>query len=69
MSGVFSALAYLLVLAAMGMVSNVSFLQAFRQMSLPLGVAAGVVFLHEKLSATKVFGTVMIVAGLILSVL
>ncbi|MCI5778457.1 MAG: DMT family transporter [Lentisphaeria bacterium] len=69
LSGVFSALAYLLVLAAMGMVSNVSFLQAFRQMSLPLGVAAGVVFLHEKLSATKVFGTVMIVAGLILSVL
>ena len=69
LSGVFSALAYLLVLAAMGMVSNVSFLQAFRQMSLPLGVAAGVVFLHEKLSAAKVLGTALIVSGLILTVL
>ncbi|MBR2363742.1 MAG: hypothetical protein IKA79_00945 [Lentisphaeria bacterium] len=46
--GVFYTAAYLLVLAAMGMVSNVSFLQAFRQMSLPLGVAAGIFFLPRQ---------------------
>ena len=69
LSGVFSALAYLLVLAAMGMVTNVSFLQAFRQMSLPLGVAAGVVFRHEKPNPAKLVGVTLIVAGLILTVL
>ena len=69
LSGIFSALAYLLVLAAMGMVTNVSFLQAFRQMSLPLGVAAGVVFLHERPTPAKLVGITLIVAGLILTVL
>lgn len=67
--GVFYTAAYLLVLAAMGMVSNVSFLQAFRQMSLPLGVAAGIIFLHEKLSGPKLAGTFLVVFGLILTVI
>ncbi|MBO5760400.1 MAG: hypothetical protein J6S53_02530 [Lentisphaeria bacterium] len=67
--GVFYTAAYLLVLAAMGMVSNVSFLQAFRQMSLPLGVAAGIFFLHEKVSGPKLAGTFLVVCGLILTVI
>ncbi|MBE6399592.1 MAG: hypothetical protein E7041_05565 [Lentisphaerae bacterium] len=66
--GLFSGAAYFLVLAAMGFVDNVSFLQAFRQMSLPVGVILGVVFLHEKLTLPKIIGTVMIVLGLILTV-
>ena len=65
----FYTAAYLLVLAAMGMVSNVSFLQAFRQMSLPLGVAAGIFFLHEKVSGPKLAGTFLVVCGLILTVI
>ena len=67
--GIFYTAAYLLVLAAMGMVTNVSFLQAFRQMSLPLGVAAGIFFLHEKVTGPKIAGTVLVVAGLILTVI
>ena len=67
--GIFSCAAYLLVLIAMGYVTNVSFLQAFRQMSLPLGVAAGLVILHEKNSTTKMAGVSLIVAGLILTVI
>ena len=66
--GIFSGAAYFLVLIAMGFVSNVSFLQAFRQMSLPLGVIMGVVFLHEKLTLTKIVGTALIVGGLIMTV-
>ena len=66
--GLFSGAAYFLVLAAMGFVDNVSFLQAFRQMSLPVGVILGVVFLHEKLTLPKIIGTIMIVLGLILTV-
>jgi drug/metabolite transporter (DMT)-like permease len=67
--GVFSFSAYFLVLGAMGFVSNVSYLQAFRQMSLPLGVFAGVWFLNERLTLPKIFGTIMVVAGLLLTVI
>lgn len=67
--GIFTGVAYLLVLWAMGMVSNVSYLQAFRQLSLPLGVAMGIIFLHEKFTIPKVIGVLMIVLGLILTVL
>jgi len=67
--GIFSGAAYLLVLVAMNFVTNVSFLQAFRQMSLPIGVTMGVVLLHEKLSLPKIIGTLLIVAGLIFTVI
>jgi drug/metabolite transporter (DMT)-like permease len=46
-------------------VTNVSFIQAFRQLSLPLGFLAGVLFLHEKSSATKITGLLLILAGLL----
>ncbi len=67
--GIFTGAAYLLVLWAMTMVENVSYLQAFRQLSLPLGVAMGIVFLHEKFTLPKVVGVLMIVAGLIMTVI
>ena len=51
------------------MVSNVSYLQAFRQLSLPLGVAMGIIFLHEKFTVPKVIGVIMIVIGLIMTVI
>lgn len=68
-SGVFSAVAYGLVLVAMGYVSNVSYVQAFRQLSLPLGVFAGIVFLKESPAKPKLVGVAMIVTGLIMTVL
>lgn len=64
-AGVCSSGAYALILFAMQYVSNVSFIQAFRQLSLPLGFLAGVIFLHEKSSATKITGLTLILAGLL----
>ena len=64
-TGVFSSSAYALILLAMGFVTNVSYIQAFRQMSLPLGVLAGVFILKEPCSQAKLIGIILIVAGLI----
>ncbi|MBR2374506.1 MAG: EamA family transporter [Lentisphaeria bacterium] len=67
-AGICSSGAYALVLFAMQYVTNVSFIQAFRQLSLPLGFLAGVIFLHEKSSVTKISGLLLIVTGLLITV-
>jgi len=64
LSGVFTTGAYMLVLLAMPKVTNVSFVQVFRQMGLPLGVIAGIFLLKEKCSAARLIGMAIIVAGL-----
>ena len=66
MAGFCSSGAYALILVAMGYVSNVAYIQAFRQLSLPLGFLAGVLILKEAFSAPKVAGMLLILAGLIL---
>ena len=66
LAGVCSSSAYGLILFAMAYVSNVSYIQAFRQMSLPLGFFAGVLILKESHSLPKVIGITMIVLGLIM---
>ena len=43
-----------------------SFIQAFRQLSLPLGFLSGVIFLHEKNSVTKTAGLILILGGLLI---
>lgn len=63
-SGIFAAMAYVLVLIAMHMVENVSYIQAFRQISLPVGVFLGVFFLKEKAGLPKMIGLILIVSGL-----
>ena len=67
-AGVCSSSAYGLILFAMGYVTNVSYLQAFRQISLPLGFLAGVVILKEKIFLTKIAGVIIIVIGLLLTI-
>ena len=67
LSGIFSVGAYGLVLVAMGLVTNVSFIQAFRQLSLPIGVALGIFVLKEKVSAPKLIGVAMLLTGLVLT--
>ena len=67
-SGIFSTLAYGMILLAMPMVTNVSLVQAFRQVSLPICALAGVILLHEKMTAPRVTGFILIFSGLILSV-
>ena len=67
LSGTFSVIAYAMVLIAMGMVSNVSFIQAFRQLSLPIGVLLGIILLHEKVTLPKIIGVAVLIAGLMMT--
>lgn len=65
-SGVFSSSAYVLILFAMLHVDNVSYIQAFRQMSLPLAVFAGVFWLHEKPGKPRITGIALVILGLVI---
>lgn len=65
LAGGCSSSAYALVLFAMGYVTNVSYIQAFRQMSLPLGFFAGMLILKEKGTVPKVLGMALILTGLL----
>ena len=65
-AGLLNASAYFLVLIAMEKVTNVSYVQAFRQMSLPIGVLAGVFILKEKCQPPKTVGIILIVSALII---
>ena len=67
LTGLCSSSAYALILLAMGRVSNVSYIQAFRQMSLPLGVLAGIVLLKETPAKPKLAGVALIVIGLVIT--
>ena len=69
LAGICAIGTYSLVLLSMNYVTNVSFVQVFRQMGLPIGVFAGILFLKEKISTPKFTGVILIMAGLILSVL
>ena len=68
-AGICGSFTYLLVLSAMIFVSNVSFVQVFRQFGLLIGMLAGIIILKEKGSLPKYVGTALIIIGLILSVL
>lgn len=60
---------YGLVLLAMAYVSNVSYVMAFRQLSIPIGAALGILFRKEAASPPKLVGTLLIVLGLVLAAL
>jgi drug/metabolite transporter (DMT)-like permease len=57
---------YTLVLVSMAFVSNVSYVVAFRQVSIPLGAVAGVLILHDPPYLPKLFGVALMFAGLVL---
>ena len=65
-AGILSSLAYLLVLIAMTKVKHLSFLQAFRQMSLPFGLLLGIIILKEPAHRPKLLGISAIVTGLVI---
>ncbi len=65
LAGLFSSSAYLLVLIAMLSITELSYLQAFRQISLPLGMLFGILFLKERSNLAKWVGVTLIVAGLV----
>lgn len=67
-AGVFAALAYVLILISMNYVSNVSFVQSFRQLSLPLSALLGYFILKEKITVLRWSALCLIMAGLLLSI-
>ena len=69
LAGLFASATYILVLFAMNFVTNVSYVQVFRQLGLPIGMALGIIILKEKCTATKLAGIVLILAGLVLTIL
>ena len=69
LAGVFAGLTYILVLLAMNYVTNVSYVQVFRQLGLPIGMGLGVLILKERCTATKITGVILILAGLAVSVM
>lgn len=56
---------YLTVLVAMSMVVEVSYLVALRQLSIPIGVMIGVLYLKEHLSSFKLIGLMVMFIGLV----
>ena len=66
-SGPVAELTYAIVLLAMQFADNVSYIVAFRQVSIIIGFFLGVLILKEKSTPFKIIGTVMIFCGLILA--
>ncbi len=69
LAGIFASGTYILVLLAMNYVTNVSYVQVFRQLGLPIGMAAGVWILKERCTAVKCVGVCLILLGLAISLL
>ncbi|MCJ8338812.1 MAG: EamA family transporter [Pseudomonadales bacterium] len=65
-AGFFSVSTYLFVLIGMSMVEEVSYVVALRQLSIPIGIALGVLWLREKVSLPRMQGVCIMLAGLLL---
>ncbi|MBO7329253.1 MAG: hypothetical protein J6W00_10840, partial [Lentisphaeria bacterium] len=68
-AGLFASFTYITVLLAMNYVSNVSYVQVFRQIGLIFGMAGGIIILKEHCSLPKIVGAALILFGLVLTVL
>jgi drug/metabolite transporter (DMT)-like permease len=67
LAGPVVAITYSLVLIAMQFATNVSYIVAFRQVSILIGVLLGIFVLKEKSTPFKIAGTAMIFIGLVLA--
>ena len=65
-AGLLVAAAYIIILICYPMVTNVSYITAFRQISIPMGALAGIFLLKEKWSFSKVSGVLIIFTGLLI---
>lgn len=63
-AGIF--LTYSLVLISMGYVTNVSYVVAFRQLSIPIGLVFGILFLKERSCGPKITAVAMLFTGVVL---
>jgi drug/metabolite transporter (DMT)-like permease len=68
LTGIGIYLTYGIVLVSMNYVSNVSYVAAFRQLSVPLGALFGMALLKEPRYLPKLFGIGAIFLGLVLAV-
>lgn len=66
LTGVGMYITYPLVLVSMAFVDNVSYVVAFRQVSIPIGVGLGILLLNEPRYVPKFTGTALIFVGLVL---
>jgi len=66
LTGVFIMATYGLVLASMAYVRNVSYVAAFRQLSIPIGAILGLTLQHEARYQPKLVGIAVITIGLVL---
>ncbi len=66
LTGVAATVAYVMILMAMGLVSNVSYVVALRELGVPLGAILGVVILREPPYVPKLVGVAIIFAGMVL---
>ncbi len=57
---------YMLVLISMSLVSEVSYVVALRQISIPLGFFIGVIWLKESLTLARIQGVLVMIAGLLM---
>lgn len=69
LAGSFACGCYILVLIAMNYVTNVSYVQVFRQLGLPIGTLLGVLILKEKGTPVKWVGVTLILLGLFITLL
>ncbi|MCK5199580.1 MAG: hypothetical protein KAR21_14570 [Spirochaetales bacterium] len=65
-AGLMVAAAYIIILICYPMVTHVSYVTAFRQISIPLGAFTGMFFLKEKWSTPKILGVAIIFSGLLI---
>ncbi|MGI6295354.1 MAG: multidrug DMT transporter permease [Armatimonadota bacterium] len=65
-AGIGICLAYTIVLLAMTLAKNVSYIVAFRQLSIPIGAVLGVTVLREPGSVNKFVAITVMLAGLVL---
>lgn len=66
LAGVGISFAYALVLLAMTYARDVSYVVAFRQLSIPMGAALGMSVLHEPCNKMKLLGISVMLVGLVL---
>ncbi len=67
-AGAVMTLTYSLVLVAMNYVSHVGYVVALRQLSIPIGVAMGIMLLGESFNRLKLAGLVAVMLGILLVV-
>ena len=63
-AGIF--LTYSLVLISMGYVTNVSYVVAFRQVSIPIGLIMGILLLKERACGPKITAVILLFTGVVL---